>query len=91
MKEKTEAAFLKQARRGHLVWQRQYRMAFAVTCALAGATAWTLWSVWQTGETLDGMFQILMWLALAAASSIWTIHAQLMQGAALVVARQERP
>jgi hypothetical protein len=69
----------------------RYRTAVATTAAMLLAGGWTIWTVWQAGTIAEGIFTVLMWLALAAAACMWAIHAQLMEGAAIHVARGETP
>lgn len=86
-----EAKFLKQARRGLPSWRMQYHVAFALTGTFLAFAAYFLWESWAAGATGDGIMPILVCLSLAVAAGMWAIHSELMQGAALYVARTEAP
>jgi hypothetical protein len=85
--EKAEARFLKQAERGVAWWRLQRRIAFALAAGLAMGGAYGIWALVQAEAAFGEAFaQALLWLALAVAAATWTLHCELMEGAAHHVA-----
>lgn len=88
--DKTAAKFLKQARRGEAWWGVQRYVAMGLVTIFLAGSAYSLWTAWNLGMVEGEMPRTPVWLALAVASSMWAIHAEIMQGAAIHVARGEK-
>ena len=88
--EKRRAAFLRQAGRGPQHWRLQRVAALCMVVALLLGAGYALWTTWQAdGDFSDAIWPILLWLSLAVAASMWAVHAELMEGAALHLAEGE--
>ncbi len=85
-----EPKFLKQAAKGSRFWRRQRAYALGAAALFALGSVWQLWRAYATPspDPMSDVFGIMAILGAAVAASVWHVHAEMMEGAALHLEHQ---